>query len=234
MKTFQEFKEAIKGFKDGEKVRCSIQGTVIEDAELQIINEDEYFILQNEEDGRDSADKRGYKYSWAVREKMDGHYNVEFIKKTKSSEQSPKYKGIPQHLIDQGVRWVMTSNYRDEKYAKRLLISELPEGAVDKFICVLEKDSDLFLSGEGYCWNCWAYLKEIEDTKKIPFTYETFPKKPAVWIRTKSNTQERVLVTGVGHSVVSFCGGTIKFEDVDDYEISINCGDTWLPFYQEL
>jgi len=61
-------------FKDGDKVTCYINGVFIEDGVISIEKDrssSDYgrpFICQNYKDGNDATDKKGYKYSWVLRE----------------------------------------------------------------------------------------------------------------------------------------------------------------------
>lgn len=58
-------------FKHGDRVKCTIKGTEIDDARISIDKDGTPFICQNKEDGWDAADKLGYKYSWALNEEFN-------------------------------------------------------------------------------------------------------------------------------------------------------------------
>lgn len=50
--------------KDGMRVKCTIDGTDIDDAKLSVGRYGRVYICQNEKDGLYAKDTKGYKYSW--------------------------------------------------------------------------------------------------------------------------------------------------------------------------
>ncbi|RKY68398.1 MAG: hypothetical protein DRP97_06370 [Candidatus Latescibacterota bacterium] len=51
--------------KKGDRVRCKIDGTPVNDAKIQEEN-GRFYICQNERDGFECEDKLGYDYSWGI------------------------------------------------------------------------------------------------------------------------------------------------------------------------
>ena len=53
-------------FKHGDRVKCTIKGTEIDDARISINKDGTPFICQDKKDGWDAEDKLGYQYSWQL------------------------------------------------------------------------------------------------------------------------------------------------------------------------
>lgn len=58
--------DQIKKLKHGQKVKCNIDSSKIDDAKVSIDSNGEIFICQNIKDGCDADNKLGYKYSWTA------------------------------------------------------------------------------------------------------------------------------------------------------------------------
>lgn len=76
-------------FKHGDRVKCTIKGTEIDDARISIDKDGTPFICQNKEDGWDAADKLGYKYSWALNEEFNNR-DVTNLRPAKKSFDYPE------------------------------------------------------------------------------------------------------------------------------------------------
>lgn len=71
-------------FKHGDRVKCTIDGTDIDEARISIDKDGTPFICQNETPGDSAEDMFEYKYSW----KLDD--NVTNLRSAKKSFDSPK------------------------------------------------------------------------------------------------------------------------------------------------
>lgn len=58
-------------FKHGDRVKCTIKGTEIDDARISINKDGTPFICQNKRIGCNAEDKLGYKYSWTLDEEFE-------------------------------------------------------------------------------------------------------------------------------------------------------------------
>lgn len=58
--------DQIKKLKHGQKVKCTINGSKIDDAKISIDSDRQMFICQHIKDGCDADNKFGYKYSWTA------------------------------------------------------------------------------------------------------------------------------------------------------------------------
>ena len=83
-------------FKHGEYVKCTINGTDIDDARISIDKDGRPFICQNKRDGRDAADKLGYKYSWELNKEFEDS-NVTNLR---LAEKSFDYPEIGDEYVD--------------------------------------------------------------------------------------------------------------------------------------
>jgi hypothetical protein len=62
----------------GKKITCYIDNTFIDDGE--ITKEDDYFyILQNKKDGLEIENKKGYEYSWTLKDGSQSKLKSDFI-----------------------------------------------------------------------------------------------------------------------------------------------------------
>ena len=77
-------------FKHGDRVKCTIDGTDIDDAKISIDTDRTPFICQNKKDGCDADDKLGYKYSWALNEE----FNNQDVTNLRHAEKSFDYPEI--------------------------------------------------------------------------------------------------------------------------------------------
>ena len=144
---------------------------------------------------------------------------------------------IPEELKKQGVRWV-----NNEMGDNRLLFKELEENTEYKYLIVSYGDEDRFLKGREFAFCSVSKIKTIpqpQETKKIPYTAETFPDN-AIWIRRKHYSK------GVREAILDVYKDRIEFEDTNAYfedtpeDIEIGCqvikgGEIkieWKPFYQ--
>jgi|688.fasta_scaffold36826_12 hypothetical protein len=60
------------------KITCYIDGTFIDDGEITKEG-DNFYILQNEQDGFEIKNKKGYKYSWTLKDGSQIKLKSEFI-----------------------------------------------------------------------------------------------------------------------------------------------------------
>ena len=61
-------------FKHGDRVKCTIDGTDIDDARISIDTDRTPFICQNEKGGRYAEDTLGYKFSWQLNDDFTDNY----------------------------------------------------------------------------------------------------------------------------------------------------------------
>lgn len=83
-------------FKHGEYVKCTIEGTHIDDAKISIDKDGTPFICQNKKYGRDAEDKLGYEYSWALSEE----FNNSGVTNLRPAKKSFDYPEIGDEYID--------------------------------------------------------------------------------------------------------------------------------------
>lgn len=76
-------------FKHGDRVKCTIDGTDIDDAKISIDKDGTIFICQNKKDGWKAEDRLGYKYSWILDEEFEDR-NVTNLRPVKKSFDYPE------------------------------------------------------------------------------------------------------------------------------------------------
>ena len=83
-------------FKHGDRVKCTIDGTDINDASISIDKNGTPFICQDKKDGWYADDKLGYKYSWV----LDKEFNNRDVTNLRSVEKSFDCPDIGDEYID--------------------------------------------------------------------------------------------------------------------------------------
>lgn len=76
-------------FKHGDRVKCTIKGTEIDDARISINKDGTPFICQNKRIGCNAEDKLGYKYSWTLDEEFEDS-DVTNLRSVEKSFDSPE------------------------------------------------------------------------------------------------------------------------------------------------
>ena len=71
-------------FKHGDRVKCTIKGTDIDDARISIDKDGTPYICQDKKNGWEAEDKLGYKYSWTLDEEFEDSdvTNLRYAKKS--------------------------------------------------------------------------------------------------------------------------------------------------------
>ena len=74
----------------------------------------------------------------------------------------------------------------------------------------------------------WKYVRAVPEI--VPFTFDTFP-RGAVYIRGKeSNSRFDMMVLGISDARIGTADGSPNYKTLrEDYEISTDMGETWLP-----
>ncbi len=83
-------------FKHGDRVKCTIGRTDIDDAKISIDKYGTPYICQDKKDGRDADDKLGYKYSWA----LDKEFNNSDVTNLRPAEKSFDSPEIGDEYLD--------------------------------------------------------------------------------------------------------------------------------------
>ena len=83
-------------FKHGDRVKCTIDGTDIDDAKISIDKDGTIFICQNRKIGRDAEDKLGYKYSWQAERDFTGV----LVPNIRSAKKSFDYPEVGDEYLD--------------------------------------------------------------------------------------------------------------------------------------
>ena len=93
-------------FKHGDRVKCTIKGTEIDDARISINKDGTPFICQNKRIGCNAEDKLGYKYSWTLDEEFE---DSDVTNLRHNAEKSFDYPEIGDEYIDPngGSRFVL-------------------------------------------------------------------------------------------------------------------------------
>ena len=122
-------------FKHGDRVKCTINGTDIDDARISIDTDRTPFICQNKKDDRDAEDKLGYKYSWA----LDEEFNNNYVTNLRHAEKSFDYPEIGDEYVDASgnSRFVLG-------VAGRVIFLSSPVSK-DDFYCILTKEQLIIL-----------------------------------------------------------------------------------------
>ena len=117
-------------FKHGDRVKCTINGTDIDDARISIDTDRTPFICQNKKDDRDAEDKLGYKHSWA----LDEEFNNNYVTNLRHAEKSFDYPEIGDEYVDASgnSRFVLG-------VAGRVIFLSSPVSK-DDFYCILTKE----------------------------------------------------------------------------------------------
>ena len=76
-------------FKHGDRVKCTIDGTDIDDAKISIDKDGTPFICQDKKAGWKADDMLGYKYSWILDEEFEDR-NVTNLRPVKKSFDYPE------------------------------------------------------------------------------------------------------------------------------------------------
>jgi hypothetical protein len=76
-------------FKHGDRVKCTIKGTEIDDARISIDKDGTPFICQDKKAGWKADDMLGYKYSWILDEEFEDR-NVTNLRPAKKSFDYPE------------------------------------------------------------------------------------------------------------------------------------------------
>ena len=107
-------------FKHGDRVKCTIDGTDIDDAKISIDKDGSPFICQNKKDGSDAEDKLGYKFSWRLNEEFEDS-DVTNLRSVEKSFDCPKigdeYKsrnGESQFVLGVAGRVIFLSSFNDK------------------------------------------------------------------------------------------------------------------------
>lgn len=85
-------------FKHGDRVKCTIKGTEIDDAKISIDKDGTPFICQDKKNGWEAEDKLGYKYSWA----LDEEFNNNYVTNLRPDKKSFDYPEIGDEYIEAG------------------------------------------------------------------------------------------------------------------------------------
>lgn len=122
-------------FKHGEYVKCTIDGTEIDDARISIEKDGTPFICQNKKDGWKAEDRLGYKYSWILDEEFEDR-NVTNLRPVKKSFDYPEIGD--EYVDDRGKsRFVLG-------VAGRAIFLSSPVSK-DDFYCILTKEQLIIL-----------------------------------------------------------------------------------------
>ena len=76
---------------------------------------------------------------------------------------------------------------------------------------------------------CWGFAREIQESKRIPFTFDTFP-RGVVYLRIKSSDCSMALVTMIMQTSIETSIECATYATLlPHYEISTDLGETWNP-----
>ena len=76
--TEEQFKDVLKKGKTGDSVTCKINDIDITDAKIYV-EEDCFYVCQNEKTGEDAPDKLGYEYSYIIQNYPDSITDFQFV-----------------------------------------------------------------------------------------------------------------------------------------------------------
>ena len=109
-------------FKHGDRVKCTIDGTEIDDARISIDKDGTPFICQDKKAGWKADDMLGYKYSWILDEEFEDR-NVTNLRPAKKSFDYPEIgdeyidtNGESQVVLGVAGRVIFLSSVEDKDY----------------------------------------------------------------------------------------------------------------------